>query len=494
MQTSALNNMKALLKKYNQLSKPVKASICFLICSILQKGISVIVTPIFTRLMSTEEYGQFSVFYSWLNIIAVVVSLYMYYGVFTQGLVKYESDRSVFSSSMLGLHTTLVLLWSVIYFLFRNYWNSLFSLSTLQMILLLILIWTSGVFNYWAAEQRVELNYKSLVVLTICISIIKPVLGVIAVVLSDNKVLARIIMIAFIELIAFSGLFIKQLIKGKCFYSSKYWKHSLMFAIPLMPHYLSQSVLSGADRIMIKEMIGEGEAGIYGLACSVAFLMTLLNAALSQTVDPWIFKKIKDKKYDEIQKVAFGALLLISVANLFVIAFAPEVVFIFAPKSYHDAIWVIPPVSASLFFQFSYNLFADFEFYFEQKKFISIATVISAGLNILLNYVFIGIFGYIAAGYTTLVCYILYAIGHYFMMRWTCKKYITDYDKSIYDVRLLVVLSSVFLLFSLLMLITYNMVVLRYGIILFFIIIGVCFRKRVKETIVFILSIRKQNK
>ena len=60
---------------YHKLPVQVKASLWFLICSFLQKGISVISTPIFTRLLSTAEYGQYSVFSSWLGIINIFVSL-----------------------------------------------------------------------------------------------------------------------------------------------------------------------------------------------------------------------------------------------------------------------------------------------------------------------------------------------------------------------------------------------------------------------------------
>ena len=44
--------------KYRSLSVQAKAALWFTICSFLQKGISFITVPIFTRLMSTEDlYG-----------------------------------------------------------------------------------------------------------------------------------------------------------------------------------------------------------------------------------------------------------------------------------------------------------------------------------------------------------------------------------------------------------------------------------------------------
>lgn len=54
-----MSRMNKLLVKYRSIPVQVKASLWFLICAFLQKGISFITTPIFTRLLSTSEYGQY---------------------------------------------------------------------------------------------------------------------------------------------------------------------------------------------------------------------------------------------------------------------------------------------------------------------------------------------------------------------------------------------------------------------------------------------------
>ena len=69
-----MSRMNKLLVKYRSIPVQVKASLWFLICAFLQKGISFITTPIFTRLLSTSEYGQYNVFNSWMNIIIVIVT------------------------------------------------------------------------------------------------------------------------------------------------------------------------------------------------------------------------------------------------------------------------------------------------------------------------------------------------------------------------------------------------------------------------------------
>ena len=62
---------------------------------------------------------------------------------------------------------------------------------------------------------------------------------------------------------------------------------------------------------------------------------------------------------------------------------------------------------------FLYPLFANIEFYYEKTKFVMVASCSGALLNILLNYIFIGLYGYYAAGYTTLICYMVFSFAHY---------------------------------------------------------------------------------
>ena len=83
--------VRKIVNKYNLLPIQIKASLWFLVCGFLSKGVSFITTPIFTRLLTAEEYGQYSVFNSWYGIIAVFVTFNLYSGVYAQGIVKYES-------------------------------------------------------------------------------------------------------------------------------------------------------------------------------------------------------------------------------------------------------------------------------------------------------------------------------------------------------------------------------------------------------------------
>ena len=383
--------MRQWFEKYKSIPIQAKASIWFIVCSVLQKGISVFTTPIFTRLLSVEEYGKFNVFTSWQGIVAAIVILTLPWGVVEQGIIKYSEKRYEFTSSALGLMTTLTLIWRSIYLADCKFWNGLLELSTMQVIALLSITWSSSVFSFWSINQRVDYKYKRLVTLTLAVSVLKPLIEVYLILQFEDKVTARIMGWATVEIVAYLALFIKMMKDGKEYYSLDIWKYVLSFNVTLIPHYLSQRLLNSCDRIMIERMCDAGDAGVYSLAYSVAMIMLIVNQAIQSAVNPWIYRKIKDGRTTDIKSVVYPALVIVAAANLLLIAFAPEAVRIFAPKEYYDAIWVIPPVAMSVFFMFMYGFFANFEFYYEKTKLMSLATCAGALLNIILNFVCINI-------------------------------------------------------------------------------------------------------
>lgn len=103
------NNLKAgssfmnITSKYRSLSIQARAALWFTICSFLQKGISFITVPIFTRLMSTEEYGTYTVYLSWLQILTILTSLYLFNGVYDNAMAKYEKQRYAILFASAGL-------------------------------------------------------------------------------------------------------------------------------------------------------------------------------------------------------------------------------------------------------------------------------------------------------------------------------------------------------------------------------------------------------
>lgn len=452
--------MNKLKHKYNNLSPEVRATFWFLICSVLQRGISTITTPVFTRLLTTSEYGQYGVFNSWLSIVQIIVTLELTAGVYTMGIVKFKEDEKMFTSSLQGLNLALCVVWTIIYLLFRGFWNNLLSLTTVQMLAMLVMVWSTAAFTFWMTTQRNQFKYRGLVIVTLIVSVLKPLVGILFVIYAEDKVTARILGLALVEVICYTGFFVSQMRKGGVFYSGKYWKYAILFNLPLLPHYLAGTILSGADRIMIQKMVSDSAAGIYTLAYSVALIMNMVKDSLNKTISPYLYQRIREKDYKSMPKAIYPALIVIAIANLLLISFAPEIITLFAPKKYLEAIYVIPPVAMSVYVQFLYLCFAPFEFYFEKRIWTTIGTLTSATLNLLLNYIFIQLYGYVAAGYTTLVCYTINSLMHYYFMREVCKTYLDDIRP--YSPKILLAITLGFFALGFLYIPTYAHPVIRY--------------------------------
>ena len=482
--------MKKYVEQYKKLPVQMRATLWFMICSFLQRGISVITTPIFTRIMTTNEYGQFSIFNSWMLIVAPIVSLRLSEDVYAQGLVRFEEDRNRFSSTLQGLTLMLIAVGTAVYLVDSAFWNQLFSLTKPEMLAMMVMIWTTSVFSFWSMNQRIDFHYRRIIICTLLLAVFQPVISIIFMLKSSNKVLARILGMTIVQIVICAWMFVEMLIKGKHFYSQKYWRYALGFNIPLLPHYLSMNVLNSSDRIMIGAIVGENEVGIYNLAYSISQIMTIFNTALLQTIEPWIYRKLKLNRTSEIARVAYICFFGIAGLNVLLIMVAPEVIRFFAPVAYREAIWTIPSVTLSVFFMFLYTFFATFEFYYEKTKYVVGATIGGALLNIFLNYIFIPMFGYVAAGYTTLISYIVFAILHYYFMRKICKEYLNDIHPYNPKIIIGIAIGSILLGFGFMA--TYENTRIRYTLIVLLAIVLICLRKKIMRAANLLMCIKSK--
>lgn len=483
-------SLNRLIDRYKSLPIQVRASFWFLISGFFSKGISIISTPIFTRLLTTAEYGKYSVFNSWQAIFSVIITLNLSSGLYTQGLIKFSAEKKILSSALQGLTLLLCFIWTIVYLIFHDLINQLTSLTTIEILIMIMMSWLTAAFQFWAIEQRVESRYRLLVTISMTVTVLQVVIAIILVLSSENKVMARILGILIVQICFYIWCFFIQINRGRTFYSKKFWKHALVFNIPLIPHYLSMTVLNSADRIMISNLVGTTEAGFYNLAYAISQIMIVINIALLQTIEPWLYKKINSGEVMEIKRIAYPSFIIIAIVNILIMMFAPEVISIFAPPSYSSAIYVIPPVAMSGFFMFLYTFFAVFEFYYEKTKYTMVATTSGAILNIVLNYIFINKFGYIAAGYTTLFCYVFFALFHYIAMKKICNDYLDGVRP--YNQKSLLLLSIGFVLIGILILATYSNIILRYSLVGITIVLISVYRTKIIKSIKNIIKTSKQ--
>ena len=103
---------------------------------------------------------------------------------------------------------------------------------------------------------------------------------------------------------------------------------------------------------------------------------------------------IEPAVHGDIQDRSLTLNVIVAVLTIVAMLFGPELIKIFATEEYYQAIWIIPPVAMSVFFNSIYSVFVNIEFYYEKTKYVMYVTVVLAGLNIVLNYIGIKICGF----------------------------------------------------------------------------------------------------
>ena len=214
------------------------------------------------------------------------------------------------------------------------------------------------------------------------------------------------------------------------------------FNIPLLAYYFSQVIFNQSDRIMISHMVGTDKAALYGVACSLATVLSFVMNAINSSYIPWFYGKLRTGAQRENRRISMGISLVLAILLSGVIWFAPEIILIFSNRNYVEAANVVPPVAMSTFLLFYAQLFINVEFFHEQKGSLVWASVGAAVANLVLNWIYIPKFGYVAAAYTTLVSYILFAFCNCLAMKKLLRtKGIAD---DAYDYRNLVLLFLAF--------------------------------------------------
>lgn len=405
-----------IINKYKMMPAAVKASLWFTICSILQKGISFITVPIFTRILPVDELGVYSLFLSWQNIICIFATLNLSYQVFNNGMIKFADDKYGYTTAMLGLSNLATIILLVIYFVFHNSFNRIMSLDTPYIILMFIGFFFSSATSLWTVQQRYMFKYRALCIVTLLTTVLSAIFGILFVI-SFKTGLSRVVSDTIVLCLFGFIIYIIIIKKNHKLINVKYWMYALKLDLPLLMHYLSMSVLNGVDRIMINSICGKRYTAYYSVPYNASMIMQIVINSVNASFIPWTYQQLKNKSYEKLKSGSTFLIVFIAVLSLIPSLFAPEIVWILGGKGYANSVWVIPPVSCSVFFIFLYSIFSNIELFYEKSKNIMIASIFASVSNIVLNFIFIKLFGYIAAAYTTLACYILLSIMHYIFMK-----------------------------------------------------------------------------
>lgn len=473
------------IKIYNRVPQSAKASMWFLFANVFQKAVMVIFTPVFTRLMTTEEFSKYAVFQSWETILTVFATLNISNYATAKALVEYEDDRDEYVSSAEFLTIVLTLFVFGIFVLIKSVFHDFSMFPVWLLVLLFVDIISVSFFAFWSQVERFSQRYKALTIVSVLTGICSPFIAFLLIACSDYiglyKGWSRILGLVISNGIVAVFIYYISCKNSHKFFSTKYWRFCISYCVPLIPHFLSMAFLQKIGQLFVDHYCGAKISGIFALANSLAMLMMVFNDALTKTLVPWTYQKMAAKKYDEINKPVVMSLTLLAVLDIAMALVAPELVRIFADETYAGAVYAVPPLVAVCFWGFLYNTFSNIEYFYKETKYVSIASVIAGIVIVAANLLLVPHFGFVTAAYAALLGYIVYAWMHFVFMKKTLDKHLKG--RRIYNNILIFKMSLCFTVIILCIPVLYRFDFLRWGIVLLILAGVIIKRNLILETV-----------
>lgn len=444
--------------------RALKSGLWYTAGNFLLKGIGLITTPLFSRLMTQEDIGDFSNLITWVGITSIIVTLDLYSSI-AVARFDYKEDLNSYISSVLCLGSFITIIFFAVSFPFHNIIMEYIGFSEYVYYLIFAYMLFFPSIQIFQAKSQAMYQYKASFLISLLTAIFSSFLSLIFVAFSTKKLDGRVIGYFIPFIVVGMIIFLFYIMKYKP--RTKYWKYALAISTPLIFHLLAGYVLNSSDKIMIHSICGSREVGLYSVAYSCAMIINVLMSSMNLAWVPWSMDQIAENNIHDLQKKAKLFISIFGILVFLIVLMGPEVLLIMGGNSYMEAKYVIPPVMIGIVFQFIYTLYVNIEQYYKKQKQIAAGTLIAAIVNVVLNWIFIPYLGYVAAAYTTLVSYAVLFLIHFLFVKHMKKNQIYDSKFNL----IFLFSAVVFMLFSILL---YEMNFLRYTLLsIFFIIVFV---------------------
>lgn len=417
----------------NSRSVIIKSGIWYTISNYLIKGLDFITIPIFTRLLSVDEFGEYNNFLSCLQLIYVIGSICVDAS-FISARFDFQKDLKNYTKTALLCSNISTLLIGAVFALFSNGIKKVFGVDEMMLIFVFLYCFFRPSLDVFQQIERYDYKYKACVLTSAITSIASVTTSLILVLIFRDKLHARIIG-TYIPLIIGSAAFYFNYMKSSL--DIKYAKYVYKICLPYIPHSLAITVLASTDRIMINYYRSAKEVAFYSIAYTCSIALSVFSNSLNSSFVPWLANCINSKDVILVRETAQRYLLVFFVPLVFAAILSPEVLLVLGGNQYIEAKYVMPPVLISCFIQYAYSMLVDVEQIAKKTGGMAIASVMAASVNLVLNFVFVPQYGYIAAAYTTLVSYMVLFLLHYFLIKKIGYNHIYDTKKMIATIALL---------------------------------------------------------
>lgn len=394
-------------------NKLIQSSLVYSIGIMLIRGINFITFPIFSRMLSTSDFGISTIYATWIGFITIFGSLQLNACIAT-ARVDFDGDKYKkllnTITSFITITFSILLIMSI---MFKDTLGSYMDIDSNFVVLMTVQSFFGAITSIYTTNLMQQKQDKKYLKVSLCTTAANIIISMFLVtIMEDNRYVGKILGGA-IATVIFGVIFYLKLIGKRFSIDKECLSYALKLSLPIVPHILSHQLLSKVGTLILNETHGSEVVGIYNFAFNIGLMIQMLWSGINSAWVPWLFDHLKEGKDRDIAKASKVYIAFFTLITVGIIMTIPEIAYILAPKEYWEGIYIIPLIVLSYYFVFLYSFPVNLEFYHKDTKYIPIGTVGSAIINIILSLIFVPRYGLLAAASATLISYVALFIFHY---------------------------------------------------------------------------------
>ena len=395
--------------KYSELRKN---TIIIAVATIGSKAISFILSPLYSYFINVSEYGVMDLVTTTISLLIPIISLDIFQATFRFSCDR-ESDRDeVLSTSLaVALLSLLLPILSGLFSLLFNINNSYVWVGSAIYTCLSSFVMVLEQYNRGINRMRV-FAYGGLVNSAFLL-----IANILFMVVFRWGLFGW--MISFVIGKAAELLFVlyntnlKGVSKEKV--NRPLFNKMLSYCMPLLPTQIMWWIMNASDRYVLGAFAGTAAIGLYSAGSKIPHLLSMFENIFYQSWQTSAISSLdsdeRDKFYSSIFNKYF-AILSVGVAGLLIIC--KLAIDLLWEDSYGKAWLCVAPLILSVLVHALGGNLGSFYAVFKQTKGALTTSMIGAITNIVLNVVFIPMFGFVAAAVTTFVGYMVSLVVRWF--------------------------------------------------------------------------------
>lgn len=367
----------------------------YLGASAFNAGGPFILLPVLTSMLSPEEYGTLAMFSIVLALFGSFTGLSVHGAIFVQyfRLEKRELAGYIYGCmTILFASTTLVLILTL---LLRSSISEVLKIPIEWIVLAIVLSAFQFVINIrlslWQAKEKAW-HYGSLQVSRSLVDMSLSLFFILSINLAwQGRILGQASAFILMGVIAYCTLFKDDYIKKSC----KNWIYivdSLKFGIPLIPHAIGGVLVVITDRLIISNILGLAEAGVYMAALQVGMVIAVLVDSVNKVYAPWLMKKLSMPETLEEKKITrYTYLYMVSILLLSTVfgLLSPLISSILLGPRFFAASDMVIYIAVGFAFTGCYYTMVNYIFFKKKTIILAAITFGNALVNVPVTYFFV---------------------------------------------------------------------------------------------------------